>query len=154
MKSWKHLVIRPVAAYEPVHGLRAILSDCGSHAGRVVTLLGWYQFKLFLEHSSGISMDALHILVGFAILVLAANLLGRSLASATPWLFLLMLELANEAYDLHVEIWPNRASQLGEGVKDIMLTMALPTLVLLLARWKPALLHGDAGRPDRQSTTR
>lgn len=97
----------------------------------------WYQVKLFIEHASGISMDALHILVGFTLFLLAARLLKSSVASLLPWLVLLVLELLNEAYDLQVELWPNFVSQLGEGAKDIILTMALPTLLLVTARQRP-----------------
>jgi len=114
-----------------------------------MTFLGWYQVKLFIEHASGISMDALHILVGFAVFLLAAQLLRTSVASAVPWLATLLLEIGNEAYDLHVELWPDPGSQLGEGAKDVMLTMALPTLLLLVARWRPDLLARDALPQDR-----
>ena len=103
-------------------------------------MIGWYQVKLFVEHASGISMDALHMLVGFGLFLLAARLLKRPLGSFLPWFALLLIELANEAYDLGVEIWPTFASQLGEGAKDILLTMALPSLVLAIARWRPAWL--------------
>jgi hypothetical protein len=113
-----------------------------THKYRIMTFLGWYQVKLFIEHASGISMDALHILVGFAIFLIAALALRRSVASLLPWLATLILEIGNEAYDLHVELWPDPGSQLGEGAKDIILTMALPTLLLLVARWRPTLLTG------------
>jgi hypothetical protein len=109
--------------------------------------LDWYQFKLFMEHAIGISMDALHILIGFAIVLVAARLLRRTIASLLPWLILLILELGNEAYDLRVEVWPNLGMQLGEGAKDVMLTMAIPTLLLLIARWWPSLL-GNASADD------
>lgn len=108
-----------------------------------MTILGWYQFKLFVEHASGISMDALHIIVGFILFVIAAALLRRGVGSFAPWGALLLIELANEAYDLRVELWPNLASQIGEGAKDIVLTMALPTFMLLLARKKPQWLLGE-----------
>jgi len=105
-----------------------------------MTFLGWYQVKLFLEHASRISMDAWHILVGFILFILAARILRRSVADPLPWLAVLVLEIGNEAYDLHVERWPNPGSQLGEGIKDILLTMALPTLLLVVARLSPSLL--------------
>lgn len=114
-----------------------------------MTLLGWYQIKLFLRHASGISMDALHILVGFGIFLFAALVLRRSVASPLPWLAILLLEICNEAYDLHVEIWPDPGSQLGEAAKDILLTMILPTLLLLVARWRPTLLARDSGPMDQ-----
>ena len=119
-----------------------------------MNLLVWHQFKQFLEHASGISMDALHILAGFLIFILVAQLTRRSIASLVPWVALVTLELANEAYDLHAELWPDRASQLGEGAKDILLTMALPTLLMLLARLRPDLLGREVAHPDTQSTTR
>lgn len=115
-----------------------------------MTLLGWYQFKLFVEHASGISMDALHILVGFILFLLTALILRRSAASGLPWLAVLLLEIGNEAHDLTVERWPDIGSQLGEGTKDIMLTMALPTLIMLIARWRPQLL---AARANREMTS-
>jgi hypothetical protein len=112
-----------------------------------MNILDWHQAKLFIEHALGISMDALHILVGFMLFLLAALLMRTHLASPRPWLALLVLELLNEGYDLHVERWPNIGSQLGEGVKDVLLTMALPTLILLIARWRPWWLVQPASRP-------
>lgn len=110
-----------------------------------MNIISWYQFKSFLEHASGVSMDALHTLVGFVIFLLAALLLRRSIASPLPWLAVLLLEVGNEAYDLFVERWPDIGSQAGEAAKDIILTMALPTLVMLIARWRPVLLVRDPG---------
>lgn len=103
-------------------------------------LNSWYQLKLFIAHASGISMDAWHILVGVAAFLLIARLLGSNTTRPLPWLVLLAAELINEAYDIHIERWPDLGSQLGEGAKDIMLTMALPTLIALIGRWWPHLL--------------
>ena len=111
-----------------------------------MSILGWYQFKLFLEHAAGVSMDAWHILAGFGLFLFAALVLRRSVASPLPWLVVLLLELANEAYDLNVELWPDLGSQIGEGLKDILLTMTLPTLLLWVARWRPDLLAGERKR--------
>ena len=106
-----------------------------------MTVDSWYQFKLFVEHASGISMDALHVLAGFGILLLASTFIRRSIASGWPLLLLLVLELANEAYDLSVERWPDIGMQLGEGAKDLMLTIAVPAILTAIARWKPQLLR-------------
>ena len=107
---------------------------------------GWYQVKLFIEHATGVSMDALHVLLGVVIFLLAAQLMQRGVASMRPWWATLILEIGNEAYDLTVERWPDLGSQLGEGFKDIVLTMALPTLLHLVARRYPAFLTGKAAR--------
>ena len=113
-----------------------------------MTFLGWYQVKLFIEHASGISMDALHILVGFAIFLIAAQALKRSIVDPLPWLATLLLEVGNEAHDLTIELWPDLGSQLGEAAKDIVLTMALPTLLMLIARWRPMLVGAAPRDPD------
>ena len=113
-----------------------------------MTFPGWYQFKLFVEHASGISMDALHVVIGFILFIGVAAAVRRGAGSLIPWAALLLVELCNEAYDLQVERWPDLASQIGEGAKDIMLTMTLPTIVLLLARWKP---HWLVAKPPEVS---
>ena len=100
----------------------------------------WVQFKLFVSHACNISNDAMHVFVGvFAQLVLAA-VFRSSLARIWPWAAVLAIELVNEWSDLHVEKWPSPGMQWGEGAKDLLLTMALPTVLLALARWKPGLL--------------
>ena len=104
--------------------------------------MGWYEFKEWLEVSSGIDMDALHVYAGVAGLLLAALLLRRPLGSALPWLAVLIAELLNEGYDLLLETWPNRDTQWMESGKDVLNTMLLPTLLLLLARYAPRLFVG------------
>ena len=103
----------------------------------------WSQTKTFFEHMIGFSHDALHVMVGVCLQLLFAGLLRRSARSAWPWLMVLGLELANEWIDLHVEVWPEHAQQWGESAKDVLLTMALPTLLLIVARCWPRLLCGE-----------
>ena len=100
----------------------------------------WYQVKLFVAHLTTLSMDALHIVGGFVGLLLVARLFRRPVTDARQWLAVLALELLNEWSDLTVERWPEMASQLGEGMKDIFLTMLVPTILLLIARHRPRLL--------------
>lgn len=66
-----------------------------------------------------------------------------STRSIGPWLMVLALELANEWSDLYIEVWPQHAMQWGESAKDVLLAMALPTLLLIVARYRPRLLTGD-----------
>lgn len=106
---------------------------------------GWYHAKTFVEHMIGFSHDALHVLVGVCIQLLMAALLRVSLRHLGPWLVVIVLQLANEASDLWMEVWPDHAMQWGESAKDVLLTMALPTLLLIVARIRPKLL---AGSPD------
>jgi hypothetical protein len=108
--------------------------------------MSWYQIKLFLQHSAGITMDATHVIVGVLILLLAARLTRRSVADPLPWLCVFVLELINEASDLWGEQWPEPGMQYGESAKDILLTMFLPTILLLAARLSPGIF-GPRGRP-------
>ena len=100
----------------------------------------WYQLNLFVEHSTGISMDAMHIIVGVVLQLLIALLFKSSVARPMPLLAVLALALLNEANDFRVEIWPDPGMQFGEAAKDIVLTMFLPTLIFLVARRRPRLL--------------
>ena len=100
----------------------------------------WFAFKSFTKHATDISHDALHVIAGPAIQLAAAALLRGSLRDLRPWLVVLAFEMVNEWNDLRVDRWPNLAEQLGEGAKDIALTMALPALLLVVARWWPGLM--------------
>jgi hypothetical protein len=108
----------------------------------------WGHSKTFVEHSIGFSHDALHVLVGPIIQLLFAAVLRTSIRSPWPWLAVLLLELANEWHDLRAEHWPDLQMQYGEGVKDLLLTMALPTVLLLLARYAPRVFGAPAAGQD------
>ena len=100
----------------------------------------WYRIKLGVSYGTTLDMDALHVLIGTLALLLFAAVMRRSIADRWPWLTILAAELLNEWNDLRVERWPDLGSQLGEGAKDVLLTMALPTLLLFMARYQPNLL--------------
>lgn len=101
----------------------------------------WHQGKLFVEHSLTISHDSLHILVGVLFWIVIGLTVRRPLYTWRPWLWLLAATLWNEAVDLWVEKWPDQGQQYGEGAKDLLLTMAVPTLILLAARLRPDLFR-------------
>jgi hypothetical protein len=99
----------------------------------------WYHVKIFIEQATGFSHDAIHVLVGGIGPLVVAFLSRRTIASWLPWLVMLALILFNETVDLWVERWPDRTMQYGDGVKDIFLTMALPTILLVTARLMPQI---------------
>jgi xanthosine utilization system XapX-like protein len=109
----------------------------------------WAALKVAVEHSIGFSHDALHVLLGVLVQLAVARAFRSSVASAKPYLVVLALELLNEANDFRVELWPHLGMQLGEGIKDLVLTMLLPTVLLIAARRSPHLL----GAPPRQLAT-
>ena len=99
----------------------------------------WYQVKLFFQHSSGFSMDALHVIAGVVLLFASALLLRTTVARPAPVLIVLAVEIINEASDFRAEKWPEFGMQLGEAAKDLILTLAVPVLIFLVARYRPGL---------------
>jgi hypothetical protein len=116
----------------------------------ISAMSSWYQGKLFIEHSLSISHDSLHVLVGVPLWIGLGVVLRRPLTSWWPWLWLLAAILWNEAVDLWVERWPDPGMQYGEGAKDVLLTMALPTILIWAARWRPDLFRGAPRKRRRR----
>lgn len=100
---------------------------------------GWYDVKMMIEGVGAISTDALHVIAGVLLQLVFAILLRRPLSAWLPWLAVLGLLAFNEAVDLWVERWPSLAMQVGEGLKDLVLTMLLPTALMLVFRTTPPL---------------
>jgi hypothetical protein len=109
-------------------------------------MLSWHELKMFIEHASIVSSDALHILVGVGIWVIAGLILRRSLASWLPLLVVLAAIVYNEGVDLWVERWPDAGMQYGESAKDFLLTMTVPVVLLIMIRLTPSLFQQRAKR--------
>jgi len=105
-------------------------------------MASWHQGKLFVEHAVSVRHDSLHVMAGVVVLLAIGLLMRRPISSWRPWLWALALALWNEVVDLWVERWPDPGQQYGEGAKDLLLTMFLPTLLMLAARWRPGLFSG------------
>lgn len=99
----------------------------------------WYRMKIFVEHAVFFSTDAVHVVAGVLVWLALALALRRPASAWTPWLGTLALLLGNEAGDLWIEQWPDHAMQYGESAKDLLLTMALPTVLMAVARLRPQL---------------
>lgn len=106
--------------------------------------MDWYVIKMEIVRATGLHMDALHVHLGVIGQLLAVLVLRVRVSSLWPWLLLLAATLANEWFDLAYEIWPTRDQQYAESVKDVWNTLLLPTLLLVLARWGPALFAPTA----------
>lgn len=108
--------------------------------------MDWYEAKRFIEHATTLSMDALHLIVGAALLFAFSLVLRRPVSDSRPWLAVLLVTLVNEAADVWLDRWPSAGMQFGEATKDIVLTMLLPTMVLLTARHLPQLYGRKSDR--------
>lgn len=116
---------------------------------------GWYEIKTMIERAIAFQDDALHVLVGVLFQLGIAIAWRRSIGDARPWLIVLALELVNEASDFAFDRWPHDMfpAQIGESLKDVMLTMLLPTVLLTVSRRWPRLFVEGAisDRAPRQT---
>lgn len=106
----------------------------------------WHQAKVFIEYTFRIEHGTLHVIVGTLLWLAFALLLRRPVTSWLPWLLVFAAILWNEIVDLWVEVWPDAARQYGDGFKDILLTMFVPTVLMLAARYRPDLFRRTSGR--------
>lgn len=116
--------------------------------------MNWVDLKIWLEMSTGLDRDSLHIYAGVAVQLSVAVVLRRSIASPIPWLFAAAVALGNEysdystasaAYDIGNELY-------DEAVRDVWNTLLLPSVLLLIARFRPDWLTGKPDRQDRTSS--
>ena len=111
----------------------------------------WHQGKLFIEHTISISHDSLHVIVGVLLWLVIALIVRKPISSWLPWSWLFAIILWNETVDLWVEQWPDPGRQYGEGAKDVLLTMIVPTVLLFARRLRPDLFRPAASRRRRRA---
>jgi hypothetical protein len=94
----------------------------------------YFELKDLISASTGLEKDALHIHAAIFIYLAAMAIFRRGRASGLPWLTVLLLELANEAYDVRHN-WVDGADwALSGSAKDLWNTMLWPTVLLLIGR--------------------
>jgi hypothetical protein len=116
-----------------------------SFGGRVEAVFtSWEEAKLFFEQATAVSTESLHIIGGVLILFGAAALFRKPVSSRAPWLVVLAFTCFNEFIDLSISQWPHPGMQFGESVKDVFLTMLLPSILLFTANKTPGLYSRKA----------
>ena len=97
--------------------------------------------KVAIEQYSGLDRDALHVHAALLLYLLAMVMFRQTRRSRIPWLFVLLVELANEAADLFglyaaYGVKETVASpHFSESAKDLWNTMLWPTVLLFLGRY-------------------
>ena len=102
--------------------------------------MDWYGIKVAIAEATGMDRAALHLLGGVSAQLLFAVLLRRRVSSWLPWILIFIVAIANEWFDLSYETWPDRQEQWNEAYRDMVTTLALPSLLILLGRFAPHLL--------------
>ena len=110
--------------------------------------MNWFELKNWLELSTGLDRDSLHIYAGVAVQLSVAFFLRRSLASPVPWFFVAAVTLANEYYDYSFVPEGSLGNRIyyDEAIRDIWNTLLLPSVLLLIARFWPNWLTGKLER--------
>lgn len=108
-----------------------------------------HQAKLFIEHAANFEHGSLHIIVGVLAWLAIALVTRRPVSSWIPWLGLFALILWNELVDLWVEKWPDPGMQYGEGARDVILTMFVPTLIMIAVLLRPSLFRASSDTKPR-----
>ncbi|MEH6827287.1 hypothetical protein [Parasphingorhabdus sp.] len=116
--------------------------------------MDWFEIKNWLELSTGLDRDSLHIYAGVGVQLIVALILRRSLASPVPWLLVAVAALTNEYYDYSFVPDPLNATQeyFDGAIRDVWNTLLLPSLLLVIARYWPTWLTGRAktvGEPEK-----
>lgn len=103
--------------------------------------------KVWLEETLELDRDALHIYAGILVQLIVAVFCRRSLASLWPWITVLMIAGYNEYSDFGRSSGTPEsfAFHKAEAIHDMWITMLLPTLLLLMARFWPSGLVGKLG---------
>lgn len=106
--------------------------------------MDWFEIKNWLELSTGLDRDSLHIYAGVGVQLMFALFSRRSLASPVPWLFVAAAALANEYYDYSLvpESQNSEPVYFDEALSDIWNTLLLPSTLLVIARYWPTWLTG------------
>ena len=105
-----------------------------------------HQAKLFIEHAGNFEHGSLHIIVGILAWLAIALATRRPVSSWIPWLGLFALILWNELVDLWMEKWPEPGMQYGEGARDVILTMFVPTLIMIAVVFRPSLFRSSSDK--------
>lgn len=97
--------------------------------------MSYQDLKAFIEQYSGLERDALHIHGALLLYILAMAVFRRSRRSRFPWLLVLGVELANEAYDISQNLGRSRDEVIAGSAKDLWNTMLWPTVLLFVGRY-------------------
>lgn len=108
--------------------------------------MDWMQIKEIAVASTGISKDALHVIAGFALVMITVFSTRVSLASPVPLLVVSVAVICNEIYDANrAAPWTILANENRGGVEqDVWLTLLIPGILFVVARYWPNRLIGDA----------
>lgn len=97
--------------------------------------MDYASIKIAIEQYSGLDKDALHVHAALLLYLIAMVVFRQTRRSRIPWLFVLFIELANEAFDLRRQYLVGESLAWDESLKDLWNTMLWPTVLLFIGRY-------------------
>lgn len=95
--------------------------------------------KALVGNTTHLAKDALHIHVALLVFLGAAALLRWPLKSPKLWLLVLAVACFGEAWDVFDSLVAHQPHNWNGSIKDVVNTMAWPTIISALARWTRVL---------------
>lgn len=120
--------------------------------GDITPLAGqwdWIYYKSVLSLWLQVSDDVLHIHAGLLLLIGAAFLLRRAPWDWRPWLVVLVIESANELYDVFQTAYVTDEGNWPSAWHDLWLTMLWPTVILLVFPWLARRTAREMDAPEQ-----
>jgi hypothetical protein len=105
----------------------------------IAAMVWWHAGKIAIEDSLSVSHASLHVFIGFLLWLGIAFVSRRPISSWLPWGATFAIILWSEIADVWTEQWPARLFFYDKMARDIALTMAIPTVLMVLARVRPQL---------------
>ena len=107
----------------------------------------WYHVKIWIEQYSGLERDALHVHAALFLYIVAMVVFRQTRRSRFPWLFVLIVEVVNEYFDLKRAAVPDMPVAWDESLKDLWNTMLWPTVLLFIGRYTTLFQHRTRAKP-------
>ncbi len=104
----------------------------------------WVNAKTAMKQLAPFESGWLHLIVGPIVFVGAALAMRKPFSSWHAWVVVFMIAAINEWIDLAAEDWQQFESRLVDSTSDFLVTMAVPSLWLIVAR--------HLTRPERNSS--
>ena len=114
-------------------------------------LLDWQDKKSALIEHANLSRDALHVYAALLIFLGGCWLFKWKPCEWKPWLLVLAVQTVNEVFDMRLSYEDDGVVWIWANIKDMINTMALPTIFMIVARYsgifnaEPAAINEDLG---------
>lgn len=102
---------------------------------------GFAAARAFLAHSFGFGPNAVHVILAVLVQLLLCALMRTPVSSLWPWIAIEMLVLARTIVTFEPAAWADHDVGYYTNLIGLALSLLLPTMLMLLARYFPRLFE-------------